>query len=336
MEPALDERGDASLPMLRTLRVTRQPQWSPLSTSGATPIGPQRPQANPSPQWSPLSTSGATKLLRGQLSARQVAAMEPALDERGDVVVVVVLVLVERAAMEPALDERGDLVGPRRGEGEVGAAMEPALDERGDRRTRSPAGMPERRRNGARSRRAGRPGSAGNASAPAGSRNGARSRRAGRPCHCPSSRRPATRRNGARSRRAGRLIPEGTQVTLRSLPQWSPLSTSGATSRMQDCRHCSGVPQWSPLSTSGATRPWAATHPAGSLAPQWSPLSTSGATAREMQACDLRRRGVLRAPACAGDRSGFSMEFSSNNTALELDASTYAETCLRLGARGIG
>ena len=34
-------------------------------------------------------------------------------------------------------------------------------------------------------------------------------------------------------------------------------------------------------------------------------------------------------------RSRFSMEFSSNNTAPEQDASTYAETCVRLGARAI-
>jgi len=83
MEPALDERGDRSFEFLYT--VWAQPQWSPLSTSGATydltPANIQaakaamepaldergdlvgRHQAGTilSPQWSPLSTSGATR-----------------------------------------------------------------------------------------------------------------------------------------------------------------------------------------------------------------------------------------------------------------------------------
>src|SRR6266542_4020344 len=85
--------------------------------------------------------------------------MEPALDERGDSLSIVVYRwrLVRRngarsrragrpardagqahhlaAAMEPALDERGDPgSGPESGPGAGLAAMEPALDERGDRR----------------------------------------------------------------------------------------------------------------------------------------------------------------------------------------------------------
>jgi len=59
MEPALDERGD--LGMLRT--------WI---------------RAPNGPQWSPLSTSGATRVVAGEVGAVGAAAMEPALDERGD------------------------------------------------------------------------------------------------------------------------------------------------------------------------------------------------------------------------------------------------------------
>ncbi len=83
MEPALDERGD--LASLLEGHGYQSPQWSPLSTSGATydltPANIQaakaamepaldergdlvgRHQAGTilSPQWSPLSTSGATR-----------------------------------------------------------------------------------------------------------------------------------------------------------------------------------------------------------------------------------------------------------------------------------
>ncbi len=87
------------------------------------------------PQWSPLSTSGATvPTVIGKDSASN-AAMEPALDERGDLGdggdvaeqvgagrngarsrragrplhLEALSRLVVIAAMEPALDERGDL-----------------------------------------------------------------------------------------------------------------------------------------------------------------------------------------------------------------------------------
>src|SRR6266540_262376 len=138
--------------------MTRGPQWSPLSTSGATTAtyGDQ-PLTMTEPQWSPLSTSGATRVppaprspsarrngARSRRAGRRGdrakvvtgldAAMEPALDERGDRRGPATAANRTAAAMEPALDERGDH--PRRPERllrRAGAAMEPALDERGDR-----------------------------------------------------------------------------------------------------------------------------------------------------------------------------------------------------------
>src|SRR6266508_4624133 len=107
--------------------------------------------------------------------------MEPALDERGDLIRERTDLAVDRAAMEPALDERGDLGRPVcQGTLGAAAAMEPALDERGDPRgspryssqaapqwsplstsgatgTAAPRPLSTARcRNGARSRRAGR------------------------------------------------------------------------------------------------------------------------------------------------------------------------------------
>ncbi len=85
MEPALDERGDSTSPRVELRVRIYQPQWSPLSTSGAT-NGVVRawPQIGP-PQWSPLSTSGATGAdIASTKDLTKQAAMEPALDERGD------------------------------------------------------------------------------------------------------------------------------------------------------------------------------------------------------------------------------------------------------------
>ncbi len=131
MEPALDERGDASL-RLRA-EAAFQPQWSPLSTSGAT-------GSRPNPSTRRRCRNGA----RSRRAGRHVhlrahgrrcggAAMEPALDERGDLASAFARSFSVRAAMEPALDERGDL-GRRVGAAvaALAAAMEPALDERGD------------------------------------------------------------------------------------------------------------------------------------------------------------------------------------------------------------
>ena len=94
---------------------------------------PIQPAAGHAPQWSPLSTSGATDPRGHPGHAALVAAMEPALDERGDVQDAGLPPLLGRAAMEPALDERGD--SPMGGDAPCRltcAAMEPALDERGD------------------------------------------------------------------------------------------------------------------------------------------------------------------------------------------------------------
>src|SRR6266542_1948348 len=93
-----------------TPSMTRGPQWSPLSTSGATTIGGAYVVDRAPPQWSPLSTSGATQPARRRRLWRAVAAMEPALDERGDPAAARLPGAGGRAAMEPALDERGDVV----------------------------------------------------------------------------------------------------------------------------------------------------------------------------------------------------------------------------------
>src|SRR6266542_1434628 len=253
MEPALDERGDPSWPGLPTGQ-KRSPQWSPLSTSGATgyhldgsgtavrsrngarsrragrPVRPgsgvrpgrrrngarsrragrqyrqyRRDTAERRPQWSPLSTSGATPGSPDDVAAAAMAAMEPALDERGDAANSSAVMPSSRAAMEPALDERGDAF------------------------RRQPAPAAPRRRNGARSRRVGRP--------------------------AWTSQRPG-----------------------RTRPQWSPLSTSGATRWTFSTPSMTRGPQWSPLSTSGATTATYGDQPLTMTEPQWSPLSTSGAT----------------------------------------------------------
>ncbi len=106
--------------------------------------------------------------------------MEPALDERGDRRGPATAAHRTAAAMEPALDERGDLAGNVARLDPGAAAMEPALDERGDQAavpmwiaevkpqwsplSTSGATCPDAAawetsacRNGARSRRAGRP-----------------------------------------------------------------------------------------------------------------------------------------------------------------------------------
>src|SRR6266542_3090309 len=111
MEPALDERGDGLRAGARGHR--ERPQWSPLSTSGAT----CRRRRRRLRSW---RRNGARSRRAGR-PARTLPRGRPA-----------------HAAMEPALDERGDH--PRRPERllrRAGAAMEPALDERGDRQTSS-------------------------------------------------------------------------------------------------------------------------------------------------------------------------------------------------------
>src|SRR6266498_1426118 len=83
MEPALDERGDWAAQDCG-LTVPRQPQWSPLSTSGAT--------------WSATDQDGRGQACRNGARSRRAGRRER-----------VTLAPVRRgAAMEPALDERGD------------------------------------------------------------------------------------------------------------------------------------------------------------------------------------------------------------------------------------
>src|SRR6266545_1929526 len=83
MEPALDERGDLRSRFRRQAGIL--PQWSPLSTSGAT-----------------IHHSRTFVQLRGRNGARSRRAGRLALDPGAE--------LPAGAAMEPALDERGDSV----------------------------------------------------------------------------------------------------------------------------------------------------------------------------------------------------------------------------------
>src|SRR6266498_2881955 len=88
--------------------------------------------ASVSPQWSPLSTSGATNLAGRGEDAQGGAAMEPALDERGD--------QHREWGIWGGLTGRNGARSRRAGRRVAGrrpgapgtAAMEPALDERGD------------------------------------------------------------------------------------------------------------------------------------------------------------------------------------------------------------
>src|SRR6266542_1857091 len=204
MEPALDERGDTGC--LRPAGcAAAPPQWSPLSTSGATrTISP--PGRHPAP-----SRNGA----RSRRAGRHRPAQAPPPSDHG-------------AAMEPALDERGDLIAdPPAGEG-LGAAMEPALDERGDHDDPATTSSSATSRNGARSRRAGR-----------------HAGRLGGAGVLAAAMEPALDERGD--------MPAASAVPASLLPQWSPLSTSGATTQTAAEAQRKGTPQWSPLSTSGAT-----------------------------------------------------------------------------------
>src|SRR6266542_4058887 len=204
MEPALDERGDQAAVPMWIAEV--KPQWSPLSTSGATcpdaaawetsacrngarsrragrPTEELRPvERHLGPQWSPLSTSGATP----------------------------------RRAASPC---------PRTG------------------------------RNGARSRRAGRRTGRSTSSATWWGRNGARSRRAGR------LGRAGLRADGAAAAAMEPALDErGDYWCDMDDPERQAAAMEPALDERGDVngsrlRRCAGVPQWSPLSTSGATVP---------------------------------------------------------------------------------
>ncbi len=102
--------GRPSLSRYRNRARTR-PQWSPLRRSGTTcpAISGQQLDAG-EPQWSPLRRSGTTDSFTWTGGAARTAAMEPAPEERDDVVrhragSVVIAV----AAMEPAPEERDDV-----------------------------------------------------------------------------------------------------------------------------------------------------------------------------------------------------------------------------------
>src|SRR6266542_725466 len=108
-----------------------RPQWSPLSTSGATCQERYRERDGQAAMEPALDERGdAERQLPGV--AELVAAMEPALDERGDAAKAIAAVFSQDAAMEPALDERGDSDSLCQAFPGDLAAMEPALDERGD------------------------------------------------------------------------------------------------------------------------------------------------------------------------------------------------------------
>src|SRR6266508_3865628 len=83
MEPALDERGDptSSKPGANATA----PQWSPLSTSGATLAGQgYQPARNDRRNGARSRRAGRRATTSTGPVRRCAAAMEPALDERGD------------------------------------------------------------------------------------------------------------------------------------------------------------------------------------------------------------------------------------------------------------
>src|SRR6266545_2770908 len=120
MEPALDERGDATRAGVSAVtHGCRNGARSRRAGRHLNAIVDTLTRVRP--QWSPLSTSGATRHGRQDGQAGRGAAMEPALDERGDTLTELVAAGSLEAAMEPALDERGDrsdraptATGPRR------------------------------------------------------------------------------------------------------------------------------------------------------------------------------------------------------------------------------
>jgi len=187
------------------------------------------------PQRSPLTRSGKTRRALRGLRRAGAAATEPAHEEREDA---------------------GD-GGFRRG-GCVEAATEPAHEEREDQEVPPQPGRHRSRRNGARSRGAGRH-----------ETRDAAVRHQKQPQRSPLTRSGKTRqprgsrdpqelgRNGARSRGAGRRS-----------------NTSG--------RGFSGdKPQRSPLTRSGKTGPYAIASCTAPLRPQRSPLTRSGKTRRQ-------------------------------------------------------
>src|SRR6266545_3625053 len=82
MEPALDERGDlaGNVARLDPGAAAMEPALDERGDQAAVPMW----IAEVEPQWSPLSTSGATVTPEEYADIEEGAAMEPALDERGD------------------------------------------------------------------------------------------------------------------------------------------------------------------------------------------------------------------------------------------------------------
>src|SRR6266540_4156032 len=178
--------------------------------------------------------------------------------------------------MEPALDERGDYAGQLERAGLTPPQWSPLSTSGATRGSTVDGRRRSARRNGARSRRAGRQAHSRKHEDQAKGRNGARSRRAGRPrSHRALPLRPWSR-NGARSRRAGRLVDRrqerhpGQAAMEPALDERGdrPSATqprAGADAAMEPALDERGdlhtlllqlatfLPQWSPLSTSGAT-----------------------------------------------------------------------------------
>src|SRR6266540_2657062 len=156
-----------------------------------------------------------------------VAAMEPALDERGDPAAARLPGAGGRAAMEPALDERGDVV-VAHGSRQCLRPQWSPLSTSGATRVPPAPRSPSARRNGARSRRAGRRGDRakvvtglGAAMEPALDERGDDETRADVRGVVVAAMEPALDERGDR--------PTSSLTTEVCVPQWSPLSTSGAT-----------------------------------------------------------------------------------------------------------
>src|SRR6266542_3722977 len=203
MEPALDERGDPPATLGRP--TIWRPQWSPLSTSGATQDQVRNQvQEQVWPQWSPLSTSGATAAVQPQ----QPIGLRP--------------------QWSPLSTSGATWLGMLRAWIRAPPQWSP-LSTSGA--TRQPCRCGSRRssRNGARSRRAGRP---------------ARTLPRGRPAHAAME--PALDERGDHPRRPERLLRRAGAAMEPALDERGDRQTSSES--VSTYR-----PQWSPLSTSGAT-----------------------------------------------------------------------------------
>ena len=180
------------------------PQWSPAFTAGETIANAAITQALIAPQWRPAFTAGEKGRAARLLTSGRVAAMEPGLHGRGNLVHRVEPLILRRAAMEPGLHGRGNLALGADPTTQEGAAMEPGLHGRGNLGPCGPRRDMRYCRNGARPSRPGKPDAryeiVGRFTPPQWSP----AFTAGETGSCPCSRHQRRGRNGARPSRPGK------------------------------------------------------------------------------------------------------------------------------------